>query len=139
MGEAGKNLSRLKPPSQFVKIQTDASKLGWGAVYQGIWTGGPWTYEENHFHINLLAAFLAIQSFVKSKKDLTVYLYMDNVSVVTYINKRGGVQSQSLTTLTKECWKWCMERANILSDEHLPGCLNNIADEESRYMRDCRD
>ena len=74
------NGSSLKPPSRFLKIQTDASKLGWGAVCHGVRTGGPWTYEESQFHINyleLLAAFLAIQSFVKSKRHLTVYLYMD--------------------------------------------------------------
>ena len=32
-----------------------------------------------------------------------------------------------------------MERAIVLSAEHLPGCLNIIADEESRCMRDCLD
>ena len=96
-------------------------------------------YEESQFHINyleLLAAFLAIQSFVKSERHLTVYLYMDNVSALTYINKKGGVQSRPLTTPAKECWGWCMERAIVLSAEHLPGCLNIIADEESRHMRD---
>ena len=131
--------SSLKPPSRFLKIQTDASKLGWGAVCHELCTGGPWMYEESQCHINyleLLAAFLAIQSFVKSEWHLTVYLYMDNVSALTYINKKGGVQSQPLTALAKECWEWCMERAIVLSAEHLPGCLNIIADEESRHMRD---
>ena len=62
------NGSSLKPLSHFLKIQTDASKLGWGAVCHGVRTGGPWTYEENQFHINyleLLAAFLGIQLFLK--------------------------------------------------------------------------
>ena len=48
------------------------------------------------FHINdmeLLAEFLANQSFVKSKRHLTVYLYLDNVLAQTYINKKGDVQS----------------------------------------------
>ena len=133
------NGSSLKPPSRFLKNQTDALKLGWGAVCHGVRTGGPWTYEESQFHINyleLLAAFLAIQSFMKSEKHLTVYVYMYNVSALTYINKKGGVQSRPLTTLAKECWWLCMERATVLSAEHLPGCLNIIADEESRHMRD---
>ena len=96
-------------------------------------------YEESQFHINyweLLAAFLGIQSFLKSERHLTVYLYMDNVSALIYINKKRGVQSRPLTTLAKECWGWCMERAIVLSAEHLPGCLNIIADEQSRHMRD---
>ena len=111
------NGSSLKPPSSFLTIQTDASKLGWGAVCHGVRTGGPWTYEESQFHINyleLLGAFLAIQSFVKSERHLTVYLYMDNVSALSYINKKGDVQSRPLTTLAK-CLGWCMERAIVLS------------------------
>ena len=62
---------------------------------------------ESQFDINylkLLAAFLAFQSFAKREKHLTVYLYMDNVSAMTYINKKGGVHSRSLTPLAKECW-----------------------------------
>ena len=47
-----------------------------------------------------------------------------------------GCQSRPLTTLAKECWWWCLERAIVLSAEHLPGCLNIIADKESRHMRD---
>ena len=101
------NISSLKPSSRFLMIQTDASKLGWGAVYHLFLTGGPWTYRESQFNINylkLLAAFLAFQSFAKREKHLTVYLYMDNVSAMTYINKKGGVHSRSLTPLAKECW-----------------------------------
>ena len=133
------NGSSPKPSPYFLKIQTDALKLGFRAVCQRIQTGGPWTYKESQFHINyleLLAAFLAIQSFVKREKRLTVYLCMDNVSGLTYINKKEGVQSQSLTTIAKEWWEWCMERAIVLSAEHLPDCLNTIADEESRHRRD---
>ena len=73
---------------------------------------------------------------MKSERHQTVYLYMDNVSASTYINKKVGVQSRTLTTLAKECWGWCMERTIILSAEHLPGCLNIIADKKSRHMRD---
>ena len=47
-------------------ITSDASIQGWGAVCQGVRTGGRWTAEESQSHINMLelkAAFLAIQSF----------------------------------------------------------------------------
>ena len=36
-------------------------------------------------------------------------------------------------------WMWCLEKSIILVAEHLPGHLNVIADQESRFMRDCCD
>ena len=73
---------------------------------------------------------------MRNERHLTPYLYFNNISAPIYINKRGGVQSQPLTALAKECWEWCTERTIVLLAEHLPGCLNIIADEESRHMRD---
>jgi hypothetical protein len=35
-------------------IDTDASKTGWGAVYNGVRRGGPWSPEERTMHINCL-------------------------------------------------------------------------------------
>ena len=55
----GKSLLRRDPD---LTIESDASRTGWGASSQRIRTGGPWSSEENHLHINcleLLAAFLA--------------------------------------------------------------------------------
>ena len=51
------NGSSLKPLSRFQKIQTNASKLGWGAVCHRVRTGGPWMYEESQFHINYLSCW----------------------------------------------------------------------------------
>ena len=49
-------------------ISTDASTKGWGATYQGISNGGPWSQEEWKAHINILelkAVHLAILTFTK--------------------------------------------------------------------------
>ena len=49
-------------------IQTDASTLGWGAVYVDQEVGGRWTSLESSSHINILelqAAFFALKSFCK--------------------------------------------------------------------------
>ena len=73
-------------------IETDASKTGWGAVCNGVRTGGPWSPEERTMHINcleLLAAFLAVKCFAKDKTNLTIHLKMDSMSALTYINKLG--------------------------------------------------
>ena len=50
----------IQPPSQIL-MQTDASKKGWGAVCQGIRTGGLWSKKEPESHLNLLEV-LAIKS-----------------------------------------------------------------------------
>ena len=128
--------------SSSLTIETDASKKGWGAVCNGVRTGGPWTPEERPMHINcleLLAAFLAVKCFAKDKTNLTIHLKMDSMSALTYINKLGGTISPQLNSLAKELWLWCMERSILLRAQHLAGVLNTIADDESRVMKDLSD
>ena len=60
----------------------------------------------------------------------------DNRSAMTYVNKRGGTHSASLTQLAKTVWLWCMERKISLVAEHIPGLMNTVADEESRRQAD---
>ena len=58
-------------------IESDASSQGWGASCQGTSTGGPWSPLEEKWHINcleLLAATLALKTFVKNTKGLSVLL-----------------------------------------------------------------
>ena len=123
-------------------IETDASTKGWGAVCNGVRTGGPWTSQEQTMHINcqeLLAAHLAVKCFAKNKTNLTIHLKMDSVSALTYINKLGGTISPQLSCLAKELWLWCMGRSILLKAQHLAGVLNTIADDESRVMKDRSD
>jgi len=70
-------------------IESDASKLGWGAHCQDIQTGGPWTREEARYHINTLelkAAFLALQTFGGQLTHSHILLLMDNRTVIAFIN-----------------------------------------------------
>ena len=123
-------------------LETDASLTGWGATCEGTRTGGPWSREEQHLHINcleLLAAILAVKCFAKSKRSIKILLRMDNTSAIAYINKLGGTVSHVLNNLTKQLWLWCMERDISLQAQHLPGVMNTIADSESRVMVDRTD
>lgn len=123
-------------------IETDASTTGWGATCQNVRTGGPWSPKEQAMHINcleLLAAFLAVKSFAKTKTNIRIHLRMDNTTALTYINKFGGTVSPELNRLTKVLWTWCMERQITVQASHLAGTLNVIADEESRVMKDRSD
>jgi len=62
-------------------IQSDASLQGWGTVCNGTRTGGPWSQVEQEMHINcmeLLAATLAVQTFLKGQTVVSVLLQLDN-------------------------------------------------------------
>ena len=132
----GRSLIARKPN---VSLETDASRTGWGAVCQGVRTGGPWAEEEKRLHINcleLMAAFLAFKCYFRERRSIHVLLKMDNTSAVAYINKMGGTVSPALNNLNKQFWLWCMERDISVQAQHLAGKLNSTADAESREMRD---
>ena len=127
----------MTPPS--VVIESDASNSGWGACYNNQRTGGQWSHEETQLHINvkeLLAAFLALQTFVGSRRGIHVHLKMDNTTAVFYVNNMGGTHSQVLVDLTSQIWDWAMDRDMTLTAEYLPGRLNVRADHESRLRGD---
>ena len=126
-------------PTPDLTIKSDASNRGWEACQGEVRTGGMWSRKESLNHINyleLLAAFLALQCFVKHKSNITVQLKLDNLTAVTYINKMGGTHSQALCDLAISLWDWSLQQNIYLYAEHLPGKENTVADQESRTMRD---
>ena len=120
-------------------ITSDASTTGWGACLGDISTGGTWSAKEMMHHINyleLLAAFLAVQRFLKTENNMTSLLKLDNVTAVTFINRMGGTHSKLLCQLALALWEWCIQRSLFLIVEHLPGQQNVLADHESRNLKD---
>ena len=120
-------------------ITTDASSLGWGATLQDERTGGRWDEHEKEAHINyleLLAIFLALQSFKNEIKNTHVQILADNkTAIIAYVNHMGGKQGE-LDDLAKNIWTWCLERGMWISATHLPGTENVDADFESRHFND---
>ena len=136
------NGSLIHPPSCEMTILSDASKLGWGAVCDLQTTKGSWSSQERSLHINILelkAAFLAIQSFLKHKTNMSIKLRLDNTTAVSYINNKGGTHSPELMALTLELWTWCLSRDIYIQAEHLPGVQNCLADRASRTCIDSSD
>ena len=84
----------------------------------------------------MLAAFPAIKVFGRSWRVITVLIRMDNYTAVIYINQKGGTCSRQLCQLAINMWNWYLERNIMLQAKHLPGKLNQIADIESRTVRD---
>ena len=129
----------IHPPEPQLRIDSDASNSGWGAVCNGETTGGSWSLEETQLHINskeLLAAFLALKAFSPTQGGIHIRLRMDNQAAVTYVNRMGGTHSQPLCSIAKRLWEWCMDHQLTVSAEHLPGIMNVTADAESRFKPD---
>lgn len=74
-------------------IESDASTLGWGASLNNTSTGRSWTPQERSHHINyleLLAAFLALKTFVTNTHNKAILLKLDNVTAIAFLNRMGG-------------------------------------------------
>lgn len=61
---------------------------------------------------------------------------MDNTTAVAHVNNKGGTRSPQLVNLTLELWHDYLQRAILISGQHLPGKLYEVADRESRDFCD---
>ena len=125
----------LHPLKHALQIFTDASKEGWGAHLNERSARGTWSIPESKLHINhleLKAVFLALKEFQDLCSNNIVLVATDNTTVVTYINKEGGMKSGSLCALLWRILSWCTRKQVTLKARHIPGQLNVIADKLSR-------
>ncbi|XP_032237067.2 uncharacterized protein LOC116617948 [Nematostella vectensis] len=116
-------------------LTTDASNLGWGAVFENDSTGGTWSVKDQKHHINnleLLAVFLGLKTYCKDLRDAHVRAMIDNTTAIAVLNYMGTSHSPELNLLGKTIWEWCITRGIWLSSAHIPGIANCLADRESR-------
>lgn len=88
-----------------LEIYSDASLSGWGAECYKVTKRGPWIEGETGRHINeleLLGAFYALKSFVEKSEGLSIRLFLDNTTAITYINKRCETKSSALSDIAKD-------------------------------------
>ena len=50
-------------------------------------------------YLELIAATLALKTFLINKTGLSVLLRIDNTTVVAYINNQGGIESEELVNI----------------------------------------
>ena len=128
----------LHPLQHALQIFTDASNEGWGAHLGDSTARGTWSQPESQLHINffeLKAVLLALKSFEHLCRNQIVLIATDNTTVVSYINKEGGIRSGSLCALLWRLLSWCHLRKIVLRARHIPGRLNVIADKLSRHSQ----
>ena len=96
---------------------------------------GSWSLPESKLHINYLelkAVFLALKEFQDLCTDQIVLVATDKTTVVSYINKEGGMRSGPLCALLWRILTWCTRKRVTLKARHIPGRLNVVADKLSR-------
>ena len=126
----------LHPLQHAVLLFTDAANEGWGAHLGDFTARGVWSPVESRLHINYLelkAVLLALRQFEHLCRDHIVLVATDNTTVVSYINKQGGMKSGSLCALLWRLLSWCHPRGITLWARHIPDRLNVIADKLSRH------
>ncbi len=116
-------------------ITMDASMTGWGTVFEGRPASGEWTGEFLSWHINCLelrAVFLALMHFLPVLGEHHIIVRMDNMAVVSHINRQGGSRSRTLDRLACRLLLWSQDEFLSLRAVHVPGMLNLAADFLSR-------
>lgn len=129
----------IRHPTPSSWMDADASLSGWGAYHNGKSAGGRWSSAESGQHINCLemsAVWLGLKSFFSDSRNMSIGVKTDSSTVVSYINKFGGMQSVSLDRLAGSIWEWCFQRNFFLVAQHIPGVENVYADRLSRNFSD---
>ena len=123
-----------------ILITSDAATSGgWGATCQGQCTGGQWDKDEKGLHINILeliAAKLALRTFLKKINNTSVHILMDNTTAISYLLKMGGTKNLTLLEIAKEIWQYLLPKRITLTAEYIPSLLNKGADYQSRNVSD---
>jgi len=115
------NRRSILPQVPDLKMEFDASLRGWGAVCEGVCTGGLWSPMERLSYINCLeltAAMFAVKALSRDKVSSHIHLKLDNQTAVSYINHMGRTRFPQLNSLAAQLWTWCLERRITLSVEH---------------------
>ena len=116
-------------------LSTDASELGWGAVFGSQKAGGRWSSFEAQSHINVLelrAVLLGIRTFFSQENSLEILVKCDNTTAISYINRMGGSKSRECEEVAKEIWDFCETKNFWIVATHIPGVYNVEADFMSR-------
>ena len=124
------NISKSEP---LIKISSDTSSFGWGAVCNNIYIGRAFNLDEMEYHIDakqVLAANFPLKTFVKLP-DSHVKLLSDNTTAVHGIKNMHSKKSDLCHSIISEIWVWAEDRNICITASYIPGKENYNADAES--------
>ena len=124
--------------SYSLKLFTDASSLGFGAVYDRQWFYAKWPASFSHYHINFLELFAIVASVFtwgQSWQNKQIIFYTDSKSI-TNIWRSGTCINKDIMRLVRALFLFNAKfNINVLM-HHIPGQTNVLADALSRLQVD---
>ncbi|CAJ0939180.1 unnamed protein product [Ranitomeya imitator] len=122
-------------PVHWQVVTTDASLIGWGAVFRHLTVQGRWSSQESTLPINVLeirAIFLSLRHWERILRGLPVRIQTDNATAVAYVNHQGGTRSSLALAEVSKILLWAEATVPVISAVHIPGVDNWAADFLSR-------
>ena len=125
----------LSLPAPDVSFFSDASDVGWGALVGEHHASGLWSPHQKSLSINmreLLAVQYGLQALEHLLVGLSVALFCDNTTTVTYPRRSGGTFSSTLNATAREILLWAENHRVRLLPQFIMGSSSVTADALSR-------
>ena len=122
--------------SDSLNLFTDASGLGFGAVFRSKWFSVGWPASYNEQHINfkeLFALVAAIFTWGSHLRNKQVVIHTDNLPI-TQIWHTGSSRDKMIMKLIRALFLYCATNNINLLTKHIPGIFNCDADDLSRLQ-----
>ena len=129
-------LSNAWVSSDAVRLFSDASALGFAAIYGTRWCQGRFPPSWSHTNIavkELLPIVLAVQFWGPIMANSRMLFMCDNMSIVAVINSRTS-KDRSIMDLLRKVAIATMSHNIHFAAKHIPGKFNSAADALSRFQ-----
>ena len=128
----GVSLEQVSPQ---LELWSDASDVGWGAHLDEQFASVLWAPEDVERSINareLLAIESALKWFAPLLAGLSVAVFADNSTAVSYLRNQGGTRSSFLNSIAQRILRWAEDLSMVISPQFIMGKHNVLADALSR-------
>jgi hypothetical protein len=123
-------------PSDSIHMGSDASKLGFGAVYGKRWVQAPYPPSWQLLHITVLELypiFVLLHLFGHLLKDSSILFHCDNTAVVAIINKQTS-KDKTVMCIVRSLVLLLVHHNICLKSAHIAGVINVLPDKISRFQ-----
>ena len=125
----------IHPPDPEIYIYTDASHFGWGAHLEPMSLSFHGRWSEDINMLEIMAIHFALIKALKYIRHSCVMISTDNTTVVSYINKQGGMHSPDLCVQVWKILLWCLKHHIVVRIRHIPGKFNVLADKIDKVVK----
>ena len=119
-----------------IKLYTDASGMGYGAIYNNEWIQGRWVGNSSKYSIDFKELFAIVASVLTWGKHWVgkkIIFFTDNLPI-TQIWDTGTSHSKEVMVLVRKLYLFAAQIGFSVSLKHILGIYNPIADSISRFQ-----